>query len=95
MLYEEADALLPTRMDLRTFVDLDATTSADNPENVIDTDNVRRATLNSRVMSITVTPPVKPPLAECIMITLEHTEANAGKYTGRRFDVTIITSHVT
>lgn len=83
ILYDGVSDILPTRMDLGSFVDLEATTSADNPEDFIDLDLVLQATLNSRIMSITVTPPVQPPLEECIEITLEHMERNKGKWGAR------------
>lgn len=78
-LYNEADTVFPTRMDMDTFIDPEATTSADNPEAAKDPNIVRQATLNSRVMSINVYPPFVPPLEACIEITLEHTKSNKGK----------------
>lgn len=78
LMYDEADQVLPSTMELGTFIDLEATTSADNPVPAKDKDVVARATVNSKIMSITVDPPAVPPLQECVVITLEHKTRNKG-----------------
>jgi len=77
-LYEEASSVIPSRLDVSTFINLEATTSADNPEAAVDPDKVEQSTVNSRIMSILVDPQVPAPLDECIIITLEHKQANKG-----------------
>lgn len=79
VVYDNIDDLLPTRMNVETFYDPEATTSADNPENAVDPEKIAKATINSRIVSITVDPPITPPLDECITITMEHKTRNNGK----------------
>ena len=78
VIYNNISALLPTRMNVESFYDVDATTSADDRENGVDPEKIAKATVNSRIVSITVDPPLTPPLEECIRLTMEHTERNRG-----------------
>lgn len=79
MIYEDAQLVLGNAMELGTFIDLDATTSADNPVPAKDRSVVLRSTINSLVVSIAADPLPPTPFEECMTVIIEHLEENTGQ----------------
>jgi len=77
LLYDDAERVLPKRVNKPSFESLITTTSADEAV-IMSGPKELSVSINSRIMSIVVTPPLVPPLKVCVQITLEHKLKNKG-----------------
>ena len=80
IILDNAKDTMGTDVDVGSFIDLEATTSRDNPEAANDPEKVQSAYAASRTITVTVEPALQVPLSECFTLTFELLIPNEGQF---------------